>query len=149
MQLVLTEDVDNLGRAGEQVHVRDGYGRNFLVPRGLALMATKQNLKRIEHERKIVEFRVAKQRKDSQAVADRINKAVVQLRRKVGEQGKLYGSVTAQDIGEALAQQGIEIDRRKLVLPDALRQLGDVELPLKLPGGVEAVVHVKVVAEES
>src|SRR5438270_12357764 len=104
MQVILREDVKNLGKSGELVNVKPGYGRNFLIPRGLAIVATPKNVARLEHEKRVIGVRAAKQQKDAQAVANRIEAATVNIARSVGEEDRLFGSVSARDIGEAVAE---------------------------------------------
>lgn len=143
MDVILRDHVDNLGARGEIVKVADGYARNYLLPRQLALPATDGNKKRVERERKIAEAREAEERASSEAIAARLTALELTFTRRVGETEQLYGSVTSQDIGEALKAKGFEIDRRKILLPDALKALGEVSVPVKLHRDVTA--HVKVV----
>ena len=147
MEVILREHVDNLGRRGEVVKVADGYARNFLLPRKLALPATEGNKKQIERERAKFEIKELEEQKSAQAVADRMANVELEISRKVGETEALYGSVTTADIAEALAAKGIEIDRRKLQLPDPIKKIGDVEVPVKLHRDVTAQLKVRVVPE--
>jgi large subunit ribosomal protein L9 len=140
--------VDNLGRRGEVVKVAEGYARNFLLPRKLALPVTEANKKQIERERKNAEARDAAEKQTADAQAERIAAANITIKRRVGENDALYGSVTAADITDALAKQGIEVDRRKVQLRDALKQLGEFPVPIKIHRDVTATVTVKVVKEE-
>jgi large subunit ribosomal protein L9 len=149
MDLILREHVDNLGRRGEVVKVADGYARNYLLPRKLALLATEGNKKQIERERARFEAQEAEERKISEALASRIANIEIVIARKVGETDALYGSVTAVDITEALAAKGIEVDRRKLQLAEPIKRIGDTDVPVKLARDVTATVKVKVVAEEA
>ena len=112
MQIILTQDVDNLGKAGELVSVRPGYGRNYLVPRGLAVSATVRNKNRLDHEKSLIERKVAKERAGATEIATRINGMTLQFERMVGEDEKLFGSVTNRDIAEQLKKAGVEIDHR-------------------------------------
>src|SRR5512143_2374035 len=114
MQIILKEDVPNLGRSGELVSVKPGYGRNYLIPQGLALIATRKNVAEMEHHRKAIEAQAAKTRKDAESVAARLDGVTITLERQVGEGDKLFGSVTARDIEEALAAHGHKIDRKKI-----------------------------------
>jgi len=148
MDVILREHVDNLGQRGEIVKVADGYARNYLLPRKLALVATEGNKKQIERERVTVEARELEEKKVAEAVAARIATVEIVIARKVGETEALYGSVTSADIAEALAAKGFEIDRRKLHLPEPLKKIGEVDVPIKLHREVTATVKVKVVAEE-
>src|SRR5262245_46977588 len=113
IQVILKEDVPNLGRSGELVAVKPGYGRNYLIPQGMAMLATTKNVARLEHERRQIESAAAKVRKDAEGVAARLHGVTLTLERQVGEENKLFGSVTTRDIEEALRQKGIEVDRRK------------------------------------
>ena len=147
MEVILREHVDNLGRRGEIVKVADGYARNYLLPRKLALLATEGNKKQIERERAKFEVKEAEERKVAEAIAARLGAVEVVLARKVGETEALYGSVTSADIASALAEKGFDVDRRKLQLPDAIKQLGEFEVPVRLARDVVATIKVKVVAE--
>jgi large subunit ribosomal protein L9 len=147
MEVILREHVDNLGRRGEIVKVADGYARNYLLPRKLALLVTEGNRKQIERERVKLEARETEERKVAEALAARLGAIEIVIARKVGEREVLYGSVTASDIAEGLAAQGVEIDRRKLQLAEPIKQIGDVDVPVKLSRDVTGTVKVKVVAE--
>jgi large subunit ribosomal protein L9 len=147
MEVILREHVDNLGRRGEVVKVADGYARNYLLPRKLALLVTEGNKKQIERERGKFDAREAEEQKVAQAMADRIANVEVEVARKVGETDVLYGSVTSSDIADALAKKGFEVDRRKLVLQEPIKKLGEVTIPVKLHRDVTAHVKVRVVAE--
>src|SRR5476651_1517662 len=149
MEVILREHVDNLGRRGELVKVADGYARNYLLPRKLALLATEGNKKQIERERAKLDVKDAEEVKVAQALAARLSEVEVVIARKVGETKALYGSVTTADIAEGLAAKGFDIDRRMLQLADPLKQLGEVAVPLRLNRDVTATIKVKVVAEGS
>ena len=149
MEVILREHVDNLGRRGEIVKVADGYARNYLLPRKLALLATDGNKKQIERERAKFDVKEADEQNAAQAIADRMANVEVVVSRKVGETEALYGSVTTADITEALAVKGFEIDRRKLQLVEPIKRLGEYDVVLKLHRDVTAHVKVKVVAEGS
>lgn len=145
IQVVLKQDVDNLGSSGEVVRVRPGFARNFLVPRGMAVLATRGNLKQVEHERQIALKKVEKLRKEAEEVADKLKKVVVMIAKEVGEEGRLFGSVTAADVADALKNKGIEVDRKKLVMPeDSIKAVGTYEVGLKLAAGVVAKFKVDV-----
>jgi large subunit ribosomal protein L9 len=148
MQLVLREDVPNLGKSGELVNVKPGYGRNYLIPRGLAVVATKGNVARIEHEKKVAELRAAKARKEAEASAATLQGVEVVIARQVGEEDKLFGSVTARDIADALKAKGHNVDHKRIQLASPLRALGKTELTIKLAGGVSATVLVEVTKKE-
>ncbi len=147
MKLILREDVENLGKGGELVDVKPGYGRNYLLPRGLAVTANPKNVRELEHQKKMAEAKAAKQKASAEAVAKRLADTPVTLKRKVGEQDKLYGSVTAIDIVEALAARGLQLDRRTIDLPEPLKTVGDFEVPVKLHREVVGKAKVKVEAE--
>jgi large subunit ribosomal protein L9 len=147
MKLILREDVENLGKGGELVDVKPGYGRNFLLPRGLAVAANPKNVRELEHQRTIAEAKAAKQKASAEAVAKRLAATPVVLKRKVGEQDKLYGSVTALDIVEALAARGLQLDRRTIDLHDPIKSVGDFEVPVKLHREVIGKAKVKVEPE--
>lgn len=145
MQIILRADVDNLGRLGDVVNVKPGYGRNYLIPKGMAMPATKSNMNVFERERKKLEARMEKIRQSAQDLADRLNQANVVIEVRVGENEKLYGSVTTTNIGDALSQMGIEVDRRKIVLENPIRSLGEFEVEVKLHHDVKSLVKVSVV----
>jgi len=147
MKLILREDVENLGKGGELVDVKPGYGRNFLLPRGLAVLANPKNVRELDHQKKIAEAKAAKLKASAQAVAKRLADTPVTLKRKVGEQDKLYGSVTALDIVEALAARGLQLDRRTIDLAEPIKTVGDFEVPVKLHREVVGTAKVKVEAE--
>ena len=147
MEVILREHVDNLGRRGEIVKVANGYARNFLLPRKLALLATEGNKKHIERERVKFEAKEAEEQKIADAQRDRLSNIEVVIARKVGETEALYGSVTTADIAEALAAKGFEIDRRKLQLAEPIKRLGEFEVPVKLHREVTVKLKVRVVAE--
>jgi large subunit ribosomal protein L9 len=147
MKLILREDVDNLGKSGELVNVKPGFGRNFLLPRKLAVLANPKNLKQLEHERATIAARQAKLKAAAEEQAKKVEGVKVKLARKVGEQDKLYGSVTTLDIAEGLAKAGVTLDRRLLHLKEPIKALGNYEIEAALHPGVVAKVKVEVVAE--
>jgi large subunit ribosomal protein L9 len=147
MKLILREDVENLGKGGDLVDVKPGYGRNYLLPRGLAVAANPKNVRELEHQKKIAEAKAAKMKASAEAVAKRLAETPVALKRKVGEQEKLYGSVTAPDIVAALAARGLQLDRRAIDLAEPIKALGDFEVPVKLHREVIGKAKVKVEAE--
>jgi len=149
MEVILREHVDNLGRRGEIVTVADGYARNFLLPRKLALPATAGNKKHVERERKIMESREAEEKGQAEAIAARLAAVEISIARRVGETDQLYGSVTASDVADFLKSKGFEIDRRKLILPEPIKTVGDHKVPLKLHREVTVPLVVKVVKEGS
>ena len=147
MEVILRQHVDHLGRRGELVKVADGYARNYLLPRKLALLATEGNKKVIEREKEKFDAQEAEEQKVAQAVADRLANVEIEIARKVGETDALFGSVTNADIAESLAGKGFEIDRRKVQLHDPIKKLGEYTVPVKLHRDVTVTLKVKVVAE--
>ena len=147
MEVILRETVDNLGKRGEVVKVADGYARNYLLPRKLALLATEGNKKHVERERKIVEVREAEEKGQAESIAARLAAVDITIARRVGETEALYGSVTSGDIADYLRTKGFEVDRRKLILPEPIKTLGEHDVPLKLHREVTVPLKVKVVKE--
>lgn len=148
MQLILKEDVHNLGKSGELVTVKDGYGRNYLLPQGKAVAATRKNVAQLDHEKKLIAARNAKLLKDAQSISDRLSAIEITIQRQAGAEDKLFGSVTTRDVEEALAEKGVKIDRRKIVLDDAIRSLGVYTLDVKLSPDVTGKIKVWVVAKD-
>jgi len=149
MQVILREDLENLGKSGEVVTVKPGYGRNYLIPQGLAVTATKADVARVAHEKRVIAARNAKLQKDAQAEADRLNQVSVSIAVAVGEEDKMYGSVTAKDIAEAYREKGVTVDSKKLVLDEPIKTLGLSEVTAKLAHGVTAILKVWVVKKEA
>ena len=148
MQIILTQDVTNLGKAGDLVTVRPGYGRNYLVPRGLAVSATVHNKNQLEHERRAIEKRVLKERANATEIANRLNGMTLQFERRVGDDEKLFGSVSNRDIGDQLKRAGIEIDHRNIALDQPIKALGKYEVAVKLAAGVNASLKFWVVGKD-
>ena len=149
MRVILRENLDNLGKAGEVVTVKTGYGRNYLLPKGLAVPATEKDEARLQHEQRAITARVAKLAKELQSESDRLSQVSVSLARAVGEEDKLYGSVNNRDIADALAEQGVKIDARKILLDEPIKTLGMTEVPVKLGHDVTAKIKVWVVKKEA
>ena len=149
MEVILRDHVEKLGKRGEIVKVSDGYARNYLLPRKLALPATAGNKKHVERERKIMETREADEKSQAEAIASRLSTVDITLARRVGDTEQLYGSVTAVDIADYLKAQGFEIDRRKLILPEPIKAIGEHTVPLKLHREVTVPLKVRVVKEGS
>ena len=147
MEVILRQHVDNLGRPGEIVKVADGYARYFLLPRKLALPATAGNRQHVARERKILETREAEEKSQAESLAARLASVSITITRRVGETEQLYGSVTASDIAEFLKAKGFEIDRRRLILPEPIKAIGDHDVPLKLHREVTVPLKVHVVKE--
>jgi large subunit ribosomal protein L9 len=147
MEVILREHVDNVGRRGEIVKVADGYARNYLLPRKLALRVTPGNLRHIERARAQFETREATERQGAEAVGAKLTGFEITIARKVGETGALYGSVTAADIVERLSAQEFDVDKRKVHLHEPIKHLGEYDVPIKLHPEVVVPVKVKVIAE--
>jgi large subunit ribosomal protein L9 len=147
MEVILREHVDNLGRRGDVVKVAAGYARNFLLPRKLALAVSTENKKQIERERKAAEARDAQEKATADGYAQRLEQLEIEIARRVGENDTMYGSVTSADIAHALEAKGFEVDRRKIQLPDPIKALGEVQVPVKVHRDVTAKLRVKVVAQ--
>src|SRR5262245_12142913 len=147
MEVILREHVDNLGRRGEVVKVADGYARNYLLPRKLALVATEGNKRQIERERVKFEAQEAEEQKVAGAAAERLASVEIEISRRVGETEALYGSVTTGDIAASLGAKGFDVDRRKIQLQEPLKKLGEYEIPIKLHRDVTTKIKVRVIAE--
>jgi large subunit ribosomal protein L9 len=148
MQVILTQDVANLGKAGELVAVKPGFGRNFLIPNGMAVSASVQNKQRLEHDKAVIAKKVAKERGAAQGLADRLNGMTLQFERLVGEDEKMFGSVGARDIADQLKRANVEIDHRWVELEQPVKALGKYEVPVKLHAGVVATLKFWVVGKE-
>jgi large subunit ribosomal protein L9 len=149
MTVILMQDVMNLGAVGDVVEVADGYGRNYLLPRGLAVAATAKNKRQLEHQQRIREHRIARAQKDAQGVAAKLQSVACHFTRKTAEEGgRLFGSVTTMDIAEQLQAVGIELDRRRIQLDQPIKSLGEFTIPVRLAGDVTSEVKVTVAAEE-
>ncbi len=149
MEVILREHVEKLGERGEIVKVADGYARNYLLPRKLALLATDGNKRHVERERKIVEQRESDAKGQAEGIAARLNAIDIVIVRRVGDTDQLYGSVTSGDIADFLKAKGFEIDRRKLILPEPIKAIGEHTVPLKLHREVTVPLKVRVAKEGS
>jgi len=147
IHVILQQDVHNLGKTGEVVKVRPGFARNYLLPNQLAAAATTNNVNRLAHEKRQAEARNAKAKAATQEIATKISGTSVSLARKTGEDGKLFGSVTTKEIEAALAEKGVVVDRRKIVLAEPIKHTGTFELPVKLGYDVTATIKVEVTAK--
>jgi large subunit ribosomal protein L9 len=147
IEVILREDVKSLGRAGELVRVKPGYARNFLLPKGLAYEATEGNKKRVEAEARARQARQAQERSEAEALAAQLAGLTLTLARKAGEGDRLFGSITAHDLAEALAAKGIAVDRRKIELEHPIKTLGTHTVAIRLHHDVQAALAVTVVAE--
>lgn len=147
MQVILLEDVPSLGKAGEVVRVSDGYARNYLIPQRKGIASTEKNLKMLEHQKREVQKRIEKKRKDVQKIAETIEGLSCTLTRSAGESGKLFGSVTSMDIENFLKEQGIEVDRKKIHLEEPIKSIGMYSVPIRLDAQITAHLKVWVVQE--
>src|SRR3972149_8198223 len=145
MQIILTDEVKGIGRAGEIVNVKDGYGRNYLLPNKLAVPATSNNLKALEHEKKVIADKQNKKKREAEKVAKGIEARSCSIPCQVGEEGKLFGSVTTIDIEKFLKDKGVDVDKRDILLDEPLRSLGDYTVSVKLHQDVKASLKVSVV----
>ena len=148
MKVILLDNIENLGEAGEVVEVADGYARNYLVPRGLAEEATPENIARWEQEKALLQQQIEEKRKEARELADSVDGLEIQITARAGEGDKLFGSVTASDIGDAIKEEsGIEIDTKDIALGDPLRELGEHEVEISLYEGISATITVEVVPQ--
>jgi large subunit ribosomal protein L9 len=147
MEVILKEDIVNLGKIGEVVRVRDGYARNYLLPRGLVLLANKKNLKTYEHHKKIVADQKQKFLRQAQSSAEQLSAVSVVIPMKVGEEGRLFGSVTNIQIEKALKAKGLDVDRRKIHLVEPIKTAGDHEVPVRLSADLTVPLKVSVVSD--
>ncbi|MDA8433555.1 MAG: 50S ribosomal protein L9 [Nitrospiraceae bacterium] len=149
MKVFLRDDVKNLGKIGEVVNVADGYARNFLFPKKLAVEANTKNIREFEHNKRIIQERAAKIKDASKATAERLSALSIVIKAKAGEEEKLFGSVTTMDIAEALKAEGYEIDKKKISLEEPIKRLGEYSVEVKIHHEVSATVKVQVVPEAS
>jgi large subunit ribosomal protein L9 len=145
MLIILQKNVPNLGNVGDVVKVKDGYGRNFLVPRGMAVIADPSNTKRMEHQRRVADAQKAKVLGEAESIAAKISGTPVTIKVKVGEEGKIFGSVTNRDIAEQLAALDVVVDRRCIEVSDTIKSTGAYDVSVKLGMDIEATVKVYVV----
>jgi large subunit ribosomal protein L9 len=149
MRVMLMESVDHLGEMGEVVNVKRGFARNYLLPRGTAVLATRGNVRQMEHYQRMVAEKIKRVRMESEDLAKNLAAQALEFIAKVGDSGQLYGAVTTMDIARVLAERGFEIDRRKIHLDEAIKTVGDYTATVKLPQGVVAEVNLTVKAEEA
>jgi large subunit ribosomal protein L9 len=147
MEVILKEDIANVGKIGEVVRVRDGYARNYLLPRGLVLMANKKNLKTFEHQKKLVADQKQKILRHAQGAADQLASVALVISMKAGEEGRLFGSVTNMQIEKALKAKGLNVDRRKIHLDEPIKTVGEYEVPVRLAADLTVSLKISVVAE--
>ncbi len=148
MEIILNESLENVGKAGDIVNVADGFARNYLLPKGLAILADKKNIAKMERQRDAILKRAAKMKEEYEALASQLAGLDIEIPVKVGEEEKLYGSVTNLDIAKAVGENGFEIDRKKIILDEPIKALGEYEVPVKLSPDVTATIKVKVVSSE-
>ncbi len=147
MEIILRQDYEQLGKTGEIVTVKDGFARNYLIPKGIAYVATKNNKKRLENELKMQNWRKEKEKRAAEEMAKKLETVSCTIPVQVGEEDKLFGSVTSQNIADALAALGYEVDKRKIILEEPIKSLGIYSVPIKLHPDVTATVKVWVVKE--
>ncbi|GIW45824.1 MAG: 50S ribosomal protein L9 [Candidatus Binatia bacterium] len=145
MEVILRAEIPNLGRSGEIVKVRPGFARNYLIPRGLAVVADRRNRRLLEHEQRVAAARFEREKRASETLAQKLTQMRLVVRVRAGEEGKLFGSVTNLDIERLLAEQGIKVERRRIRLPEPIKTLGEHTVPVHLPAGV--VAHLTVAVE--
>ena len=146
IQVILSEDVHALGDAGEVVDVKPGFARNFLIPQGKALLATAERVNEVEHKKRVINERLAKELKDLNAVKAKLDGTVLEIAAQSGDEGKLFGSVTAQNLADLLAEKGLDVDRRKIQLSEAIKTLGEHTVAIRLRSDVIAEFKVTVTA---
>lgn len=147
MKVILKEDVKKLGNMGEIVTVADGYARNYLVPKGLAVEASSKNMKSLEHAQKVIQEKAKKVKESLQEFAERLSKVTLIMKAKAGEEGKLFGSVTSMDIAEQLKNEGIEIDKKKIILEEPIKRLGNFTVGIHLHADINSQITLQVVEE--
>lgn len=147
MQVILREDVDNLGRAGDLVNVADGHGRNYLIPKGLAVLATQRNKRQLEHEKRVIEQHTAKMLRSAEEVKARLEQLSLTIPKQAGEEGKLFGSVTTKEIAAGLKEEGVELSRKKIRLDEPIKSLGVYSVEVRLTRDILAALKVWVVAK--
>jgi large subunit ribosomal protein L9 len=147
MKVILQKEVDKLGSIGDIIKVSEGYARNYLIPSGLALQADEQNVKRLEHQKKVVQSKISAERKEAEKLAQKISAHSCTIAKKVGENEKLFGSVTSADIEENMIKAGFSISRKDIVMPEPIKALGVYTIPVRVFSGIEANLKVWVVQE--
>lgn len=148
MKVILTENISALGEIGEIVNVAPGYARNYLLPQGMALEATGKNVRELEHKQRVLAQKREKVRQEMMSLAEKLNQVTVVMRRKVAEDDKLYGSVSASDITAALAEQGFDIQRKDLILEQPVKQIGELRVPVRVHAQISANIKLVVEKEE-
>ncbi len=148
MKVILKENVKSLGKAGEIVNVSDGYARNYLIPKGLALVADEKNIKVFEKQKKKIIEKIEKEREEAILFAERLRTLSLTIKAKAGEEGKLFGSITTIDISEALKKEGIELDRKKIQLSEPIKRLGEYRIPVKISHDITSEFLVRIINED-
>lgn len=148
MKIILKEDLTNVGKEGDIVEVANGFGRNYLVPKGHAVIANAENIKQVTKEKELKRHRAEKSKREAEELAQKITRSSCSVARKSGENEKLFGSVTTQDIAEVLQNQGIKIDKKNILLEEPLKNLGDFIIPIKLHPEVIAQLTLSIIKEE-
>lgn len=149
MNIILTENIDGLGNIGDIVKVKPGYARNYLVPRGFAVLADNRNIKELEHQKRQLERKLQRVTQAAEVLKGRIEAVTLTIAHKAGEEGKLYGAVTSMELEAQLVEKGIEIDRKRIQLAEPIKNVGEFEVPVKLDAGVSATIKLVVSAEEA
>src|SRR4030043_370058 len=147
MKVVLKDDIKNVGKMGQIVDVADGYARNYLVPRGLAVEANIKNLKALEHEKKIIQEKAKRIKNTSQTLSDKISTMTLVIKAKAGDEGKLFGAVTSMDIAELLKNEGIEMDKKKISLDEPIKRLGSYSVNINIHPEISTHLNIQVVEE--
>ena len=147
MKVILREDIDNLGKAGDIVKVADGYGRNYLIPKRLAVPADVRNLRALEHDRRVIEARAKKTRRSAEEMGGRLSSISLTIPAKAGAEGKLFGAVTSRDVAEALERAGVTVDRRMVLLEEPIKLVGEYQVKVRVGTDIAPEVSVRVVAE--
>jgi large subunit ribosomal protein L9 len=147
MQVILKQQVPSLGKMGDAVKVSDGYARNFLIPKGLAIEANFKNLGVLDHEKKMILLKAEKEKKSAEAMAEKFNGVTCSIKRRVGDQDKIFGSVNTKDIQESLLSQSLDVSRKCIILGEPIKQLGEFAVTIRLPAGITAEIKVVVAAE--
>jgi len=147
MKVILKDDVKNMGNMGQIIEVADGYARNYLVPRGLAVEANTKNIKSLEHQKRVIQEKVKKIRNEAQELSNKITTMSIVIKAKAGEEGKLFGSVTTMDIAESLKNEGMEIDKKKISLDEPIKRLGSYTVNIKVHPEVTTQVSLQVIEE--
>ena len=148
MEVILNKTIDNLGLEGDLVNVKPGYARNYLIPQQIAMPVNKQNLARLQQQKETIEARLEKERKEAGTLADKLSNVTIEIARRVGDEDRLFGSVTSADIADKLEEKGITIDRRTILLNDPIKSLGDTKVMIKVGYQLNTEITVQVVPEK-